>query len=244
MVQALCESCLERFDDGGPAGVGGRRLCPGCRGRLAPAGVAAAVPIARVVEPPVSPFVRLRDRADAWCAGRSGAVRLPLLVWFAYILVRHWADEGYHSLFFGLNLGIHELGHPLFIWLGEFLGVAGGTILQCLVPVLSMGMFYRQGDFFGIAACFGWLSTNLFYCGWYAADAVTVAIPLANPFGRAELLHDWNYLLGAMGLLPWTGTIAFLFRLAASFAMLAGLALGGWLVWRMFRARDAMPPAA
>ncbi len=41
-------------------------------------------------------FVRLRDEADAWCAGRSWAVRLPLLAWFAYILVRHWADADYH----------------------------------------------------------------------------------------------------------------------------------------------------
>ena len=257
MTRALCESCLESFDAEALASVDGRRLCPGCRGRPVPvvsgaspglAGgpepgnprgggapdPAGVPPVARVVEPPTNLFVRLRDEAAAWCVGRSWAVRLPLLAWFAYILVRHWADADYHSLFLWLNFGIHELGHPLFSWFGEFPGMAGGTLLQCLVPVLSMGMFYRQRDFFAIAACFGWLSTNLFYCGWYAADASAMAVPLLSPFG-GDVRHDWNYLLGATGLLAWDGTVAFLFRTAASLAMLVSLAAGGWLVWRMAR---------
>jgi hypothetical protein len=248
MSRSLCERCYESFDPSALAVVGGRRLCPGCRGRKGPDGArdaseADGPPAGRAAGPAAHPILRLRDEAAAWCVGRSWALRLPLLVWFAYILVRHGLDPDYHSLFLWLNFGIHELGHPLFSWFGEFLGMAGGTILQCLVPVLSVGMFYRQRDFFGIAVCFGWLSTNLFYCGWYAADASRMAIPLLSPFGR-EVRHDWNYLLGQMGLLSWDGAVGFLFRAAAFLAMTVCLVAGGWLVWRMYRTRGEMPPVA
>lgn len=43
-----------------------------------------------------------------------------------------------------LNLGIHELGHMLFRPAGEFLCIAGGTILQLLIPIISVFMFVRQ----------------------------------------------------------------------------------------------------
>jgi hypothetical protein len=101
------------------------------------------------------------------------------------------------------------------------------------------GVFCRQRDFFATAICFGWLSTNLFYAGWYAADARAMAIPLLSPGGR-EVRHDWNYLLGAMGLLAWDQTIGFLFRAAASLSMLACLAAGGWLLGVMIRLRGTL----
>lgn len=177
---------------------------------------------------------RLHERASAWCEGRSWIIRLPLLAWLTYILARHWTDRNYESLFGPLNLAIHELGHFLFGVLGEFGGMAGGTLLQCLVPVLSMAMFYRQGDFFAIAVCFGWLSTNFFSVARYAEDARAMALPLVRP-GGGEIVHDWNYLLGRLGLLEWDRTIGVLFRLAGSLAMLAALAGGAWLLWRMSR---------
>ena len=120
----------------------------------------------------MSDWIRdLRSEAADWCRGRAWLVRLPFLVWFSYILVRHLASSAYESLFGSLNLGLHEFGHFVFRPLGEFMMYAGGSLFQCLVPVLSVGMFFRQRDFFAIAVSFGWLSTNLFYVATYAADA-------------------------------------------------------------------------
>jgi len=160
--------------------------------------------------------------------------RLPFLLFFAYILVRHLADPYYQSLFKGLNLGIHELGHFVFGLMGEFIGTLGGTLLQCLVPIGSMFMFLRQRDFFAIAVCFGWLSTNLFDVATYAGDARAMELPLVSP-GVGDVIHDWNYLLGQTGLLKADQTIAFLFRLGGVLTMLACLAAGGWLLWKMAR---------
>jgi hypothetical protein len=169
-----------------------------------------------------------------WCHGRMWYVRLPLLVWFAYILVNHIADPMYQSLFKSLNLGIHELGHPLFSYFGEFMHAAGGTILQCAAPVAAMVMFARMRDYFAIAVCFGWLSTNLFDVATYVADARARVLPLVTP-GRWEAQHDWYYMLGRLGMLHWDGTLAFLLRVAAVATMLICLVGGGYLLWRMYR---------
>jgi hypothetical protein len=176
-----------------------------------------------------------------WCRGRIWYVRLPLLVWFAYILVNHLADPLYQSLFKWLNLGIHELGHPLFSWLGEFMHAAGGTLLQCAAPVAAMVMFCRMRDYFAIAACLGWLSTNLFDVATYAADARAMALPLVTP-GGGEAQHDWNFMLGRLGLLHWDGAIAFVLRIVAASLMLACLAGGGYLLWRMYRPLEGDEP--
>lgn len=137
----------------------------------------------------------------------------------------------YESIFKGLDLGIHEIGHVVFSPFGEFLAVAGGSILQCLVPIASMVMFFRQRDYFAIAFAWGWLAINLFDVATYAADARIMALPLVSPFaGGDEPIHDWNYLLSHMHLLNLDTTIAMLIRLFAVFSMLLCLILGGWLV--------------
>ena len=56
----------------------------------------------------------LHGEVLSWCEGRRWIWRAPLLVFFAYIAVRHLADPLYTSIFGGINLGIHELGHVVF----------------------------------------------------------------------------------------------------------------------------------
>ena len=177
-------------------------------------------------------------KAREWCAGRVPYARALLLVYFLYIGVRHIASTSYNSLFKMLNLGIHELGHFVFAFFGEFLQIAGGTILQCLVPIISMFMFYRQRDFFAIAIAFGWLSTNLFDAATYMADARDMMLPLVSPFGGEDIVHDWNYLLSALGLLEWDTRLAFLLRVAAVVSMLICLIFGGWLIGNMVKVKE------
>ncbi len=236
MTRRLCSRCLGSFDDADLAAVARELLCRDCREAAARPSVEPLSAGARPgeAEPAAGLVASLRSEAVEWCRGRSWAPRVPLLAYFAYALVRHWADPMYADWFKPLNLGIHELGHFLFRPLGMFLSIAGGSVTQCLVPVLSMAMFRRQGDWFAIAVCFGWLSLNLFDVATYAADARSLSLPLVSP-GGGEVYHDWNYLLEKLGLLRWDGAIAFLMRTAATAAMAAGLAGGGWLLWRMAR---------
>ncbi len=177
---------------------------------------------------------KIHKDAVEWCRGRMWYVRLPLLVYFAWILVNHILDDQYSSLFGALNLGIHELGHPLFSYFGEFMHAAGGTILQCAAPVMSMFMFYRIRDYFAISVCFGWLSTNFFGVATYVADARAHVLPLITP-GGGEAKHDWTYLLGRLGMLESDLTLAFLLRIAAFISMMVCFTAGGYLLWRMYK---------
>ncbi len=181
-----------------------------------------------------------REAADLWCRGRLWWPRAPFLLWFAWILVRHLADAEYQSLWKPLNLGIHELGHVLLGCGGEFVSIAGGSLVQCLAPVVSAAMFRRQGDLFAIAVCAGWLSTNLFDVATYAGDARAMQLPIVTP-GGGEAIHDWNYLLSTLGLLEWDGAVALALRAAAVATMLASLAAGGWLCHRMARPGPCVP---
>lgn len=178
-----------------------------------------------------------QEAIETWCEGRSAALRAPLLIWLAYVGVRHLADTDYSSLFGGLDLGIHEGGHLLFSWLGwDFLTVAGGTLLQLAVPVLSAVMFIRQPDYFACAFCGGWLSMNLYSVATYMADARELDLPLVN-VGGGEADHDWSYMLSALGLLDWDTRLAALVRVAAFVWMWGSLVAGAWMLWRMARSR-------
>jgi hypothetical protein len=178
--------------------------------------------------------------AEEWSQGRMWYVRGFLWTYFAYVFIRHLANSEYHSLFGGINLGIHELGHLVFRPLGEFISVTGGTFWELLVPVLSFYIFHRQRDFFALFVSAGWLSTALFDVATYAGDARAMELPLVSPFGGGEdIIHDWNHMLGAMGLLNADHAIAFLFRLLAAAFMLAVLLWGGWLLRIMMRRETA-----
>ncbi|MBI4483043.1 MAG: hypothetical protein HY652_09150 [Acidobacteria bacterium] len=184
---------------------------------------------------------QLLAEVEAWCAGRSWLWRAPILLWLGYIGAHHLADPLYSSLFGGINLGIHEAGHLLFSPAGDWMLMAGGTILQLGAPIAAAILFLRQPDFFAVCVCGGWLSTNLFNVATYAADARQMTLPLVS-LGHPR--HDWNYLLGRSRLLEWDAAIATGLRACAILIMGASLVSGSWMLWRMARSRRLGVPDA
>jgi len=180
-------------------------------------------------------LISLKDDALEWCKGKNWLVRLPLLLFFVYVLVRHLSDPLYSSILGGLNLGIHELGHFVFGFMGEAMSVAGGTLLQLAIPVIGIFNFYRQEDFFSIALCFGWLSTNFFNVATYVADARRLELSLVSPFGGDNVIHDWEYLLSKFNLLQHDTVLAGIIRGLAVISMLVCFTAGAWLLWQMIR---------
>jgi hypothetical protein len=180
-----------------------------------------------------------RTAVEDWCTGRAWAPRAPLVLWLAWIGAHHVLDSDYTSLFGALDLGIHEAGHLLFgVFGGDFLTVAGGTLLQCAAPILAALMFVRQPDYFAAAFCGGWLSMNLYNVATYMADARELDLPLVTVGGGdSEVGHDWNYMLAALHLLDFDTTLAAFLRLLAFSLMWGAVATQGWMLWRMARAR-------
>jgi hypothetical protein len=176
-------------------------------------------------------FDAIRD----WCKGRIWWWRAPFLIWFGAVLFRHLQDPLYNCILGPLNLGIHEFGHLIFSPLGEPWVVLGGTVAQVAAPVYGLFNFINQRDYFSSVLCCGWLSTNFFNIATYVADARTMALPLVTPFGGVDETtgHDWNYLLGAAGLLEADQFIAGIFRLLGLLAMLVCLSAGTWMLLLM-----------
>jgi len=246
MAKALCPRCLRSLDEADMTAVGGELLCPRCQA-LAEKGAkpAAPVPAAVAAEPEEAAAlpVRVWRAAGEWARGRWWWARLPLLALFAYFLARHLADAEYQDLFKAVNLAIHEWGHYVFKAFGSFMEIFGGTLLQCLAPLLATLMFWKQRDYFAILVCFGWLSTNLFDVAVYVGDARSQSLPLVSPGGGDYVIHDWNMLLGRLGWLRYDHALAGAVRVAAVVSMLLFLVPGSWLVWRMWRTRKEPAPA-
>lgn len=105
----------------------------------------------------------------------------------------------------GVNLVIHEAGHLFFMPFGEFLMVAGGSILQVLIPAIFAVYFYYYGKPYSCALVLLWVGESLLNVSVYAGDAVEMQLPL---LGGQDSIHDWNYLLDNLGWLSHTSAIA------------------------------------
>jgi len=181
-------------------------------------------------------WARKRADAETWAAGRRWAPRAVLLLYLTYAGCRHLTDAEYGSIFSGITLAIHELGHVLFGFLGEWLAVAGGSITQLAAPVAAALLLLRQRDYFGAAVGGAWLSISLSNLAVYVADARAEALPLYS-IGGGDVVHDWNYLLGSVHLLSEDAHIAGLVRLGALVVLVASILLGAWLCAIMARRR-------
>lgn len=167
--------------------------------------------------------------AREWARGRNWIPRALLLLVCGWIFYRHLQDPMYGGIVKGLNLAIHEIGHVLFGFIGEFIGIAGGTILQLAAPLVAAWLFYRQRDFFAIAIAMCWLGTSFFDVALYAADARAGDLPLVG-LGGGDPEHDWFIMLAETDLLNHDETIGGIFRLFGIVSFVVGLWFGGWLV--------------
>jgi hypothetical protein len=186
----------------------------------------------------------------AWVAARVGGkswwARAPLLVVLFLILQGYLGDPLHASIFDGVNLAFHEMGHAAFSWLGNrILTTAGGTIFQLGIPVAAAAyLLRRQRDPFGAAVCIFWLGTAMFGAGVYAADARAQALPLVSPFGPVDVdSHDWTVMLLRFGMLSRDQEIGAALRSGGVFTMTMSIAVGAWVLWVMRSATRAQADA-
>jgi hypothetical protein len=148
------------------------------------------------------------------------------------------------SLVDGANLIFHEAGHIVFLLFGRFLMVLGGSLLQVLIPLLCLAVFwFKEKNRPGGAVCLWWLGTNLMDVGVYANDARDLQLFLiTGGTGREVEGHDWEYLLGELNLLSADHAIGGGLYLAGKLCLLAGigfLLLTAYNEWRTLRGRRA-----
>ena len=148
---------------------------------------------------------------------------------FLFILVMLACERGFVVILDHTNLAFHEAGHLFIGILCGPLEVYGGTIGQCVFPVVLIVSFWRQGYPLSFAAGWIWLFENFFNIARYMADARELVLPLVGGGG-----HDWNTIFDAWDVLRFDTTIA-------EWVVVAGwTGIGAtwcWVAWRAWRGR-------
>jgi len=158
--------------------------------------------------------------------------RWTLAVWIVFylsFLYQVARRQGFLLLMDGVFIPIHECGHLLFRFFGEFLSVAGGTVLQLGMPFALALYFLLRRHAQGVAFCLFFLFEQFLPVATYMADARAQDLPLLTIGEGDYVVHDWNYLFGKMGVLQHDIQIA---RTVRFFGWIGMLTVLGWLVWR------------
>lgn len=126
---------------------------------------------------------------------------LPICI---YLII----NRGNYGLIDNADLVIHEAGHFFFKFFGKFIYTAGGTLMQIILPSIIVFYFLKNMYRLGVQIGLLWLAQNLINISVYAADAQTRKLPL---LGGNRVYHDWNYMLGEIGLLDYSAEVGYFF---------------------------------
>ena len=126
------------------------------------------------------------------------------------------------------DLVFHEAGHVIFSPFGQFLTVLGGSLLQCLIPIIAAISFVRQEQLFSAAICGWWAGQNLVDLAPYIADARALRMVLLGGRTGAEVEgHDWEYILTQLGMIHLDRGIGMTAYLVGILTMIGALIWAG-----------------
>jgi hypothetical protein len=153
--------------------------------------------------------------------------RWALVAWLVfYLLFLYQAYRGQGPLLMIdlVFIPIHEGGHLLFRFLGQWISIAGGTFLQLFAPFALALYFALQRHVTGTAFCAFFFFEQFLPIATYMADARAQALPLLTVGDASYVIHDWNYLFASLGLLNHDTQIAATVRALGWLGMLATVA--------------------
>ena len=206
--------------------------CPACGVILAKVGGGAQAPRAEAARTP-EPWIRDTaggadgaDWANPWSRRWRVALVVSLAVWSVQLVRLDLRDGGATTSLLHLPLLVfHEAGHVIFRLFGEWMGVAGGTLGQLVMPLIMCGALLRKRDRFGALIAAWFAGVSLLDIAPYAYDALDPVLPLLGGGTGQDSAHDWIYLLDSFGALPRAHALGGAFRFLGALAML------GTLVW-------------
>jgi hypothetical protein len=165
--------------------------------------------------------------------------RYALVAWllfYALFLYQAARGSGFLLMIDVVFVPIHEGGHLLFSYFGRFLNIAGGTLLQLLVPFTLATYFAFQRQLQGTAFCAFFCFEQLLPIATYMADARTQELPLLTVGDPEFVIHDWNYLFNALGVLNHDTQIAACARAIGWLGMFGTVA---WIAWKSWSTEAA-----
>ncbi len=177
-------------------------------------------------------LLRVPERVDStlfWCRAALLAV---FAIWGLWLMTRSVADgEMAQSFIHGPLLVFHEAGHVLFMPLGPWMTVAGGTLMQWLMPVvLGAALLWKNRDPFGAAFALWLLGVSVMDIAPYLYDALHPQLMLLGGGTGEDGGHDFIFLLDSVGLRHRAQGLGLLLHKLGALLMLLALGWAGWLL--------------
>jgi hypothetical protein len=152
-----------------------------------------------------------------------------LLAWYFIEYALGEKTEFKWNILDGVNLLIHEAGHTIFMFFGEFIHVLGGSFFQVFVPAVFVFYFlYFRREYYSGSLLLFWLGQSVLNLSVYVGDSIRQELPL---LGGDNSIHDWNYILSKLGLLRQTYHIATGFYDIGFFIIITAIVLSCYFAW-------------
>ena len=219
--------------------------CPACGVILAKVGQALLRPVAEPDATGARDEEAYDDSANQSPADRAAtfwartALLLALTIW-GWVLIR----LDYRSAEFGSSflhrplLLFHEAGHIIFMPLGHWFSVLGGTLGQLLMPaIMSAALLLKNRDRFGAAVGLWFFGVSLLDVAPYMYDALQPQLMLLSGRTGESGGHDWIYLFNSLGLLPRAQVIGGRTHTLGALVVVLSLTWAARLLWRQRSAR-------
>lgn len=163
------------------------------------------------------------EHTSLWArATLSVGLALWALAFMAHGIDWEWIGS---SFMHNINLPFHEFGHVLFMPLGRFMTILGGSLFQIALPLMLMIAFsFYQQDNYAASVTLWWCGQSFVDLAPYIADAPYRALPLVG--GGGEESHDWGNLLSMTGHLQSAQSLARVSFFLGSVIMLVALCWG------------------
>jgi hypothetical protein len=253
-VYRQCPKCSSALD---PGDAGSSERCPACglifakyheAQRGAPVRAAAAEPA------PDRPnlfawLLYVPVRVDSMSLYGRCAAYLFAFVWGWRLYAMDVGDADIMGSFMhAIVLPIHEAGHVLFIPLGRFMTVLGGSLFQVLLPLVLMASFLfgfggSRRDNFAASLMLWWAAMSVIDVAPYIWDAYDPKMMLLGGMTGAESDgHDWQNILGDLGLIRRAHLIAGIAHELGLMLMLVAYAWGAALLYFQFQRRGGDAP--
>ena len=151
----------------------------------------------------------------------AAATVVLLVAWLSF------TRAGWVPFLSGVDLGVHEFGHMIFMWAPALWTSFAGSLVQIAAPAALAGYFRWRRDRLAVVLMVAWVGMSLNNVSVYIHDATRMQLALFGDDGSGAG-HDWRNILGDLGWLEHTDTITGLVRFGSVVAFLGALGLAAW----------------
>ena len=161
-----------------------------------------------------------------------------------YLATDYQTPHGRHDMPFvvwvidTIDLFIHEGGHGIFRFFGQFLYFLGGSLIQFIIPITTIIVFLKTSGPRTLMGTLYWLGQNVINVSIYIADAPKQQLTLIS----RHAMHDWRWLCGYMGILDSAGDLASVVSFLGTISLLGAIGVTLYYIVYDIRAEFFPPP--